>query len=235
MASREKFKVYEGVFDKLTFKALYKLVPKYFDKLLGPISTGKEANVYLAEKGDELVALKIYRVIARLYKGINKYVKDDPRFKGVKSGSRELIFTWTKKEYKNLLRASSAGVRVPKAIGFNKNVLVMEFIGSDSRAAPLAKHASPSHPKDWCNTIYGWIKNMWTKKQMVHGDLSEWNILNHEGKPVIIDISQAVVKKHPLSIKLLKRDVNNITKWFKKLGVDDKSLKKWLKQVIRNV
>jgi len=233
MASRDKFKVYAGAFDNITFQALYKLYPKYFDKIMGPVSTGKEADVYLAEKGTGHVALKIYRILARMYKGLDVYIRDDPRFKSVRNNPRQLIYEWTKKEYKNLLRAESVGVRVPKAIAFKKNVLVMEFIGDKGVAAPLAKHCPPTNPKKWRDIIFKWIKLMWEQKKMVHGDLSEWNILNFNDKPVIIDISQAVLKKHPLSLKLLKRDVSTITKWFNKLGVIDESLIKWFKEVIK--
>ncbi|MBD3311944.1 serine protein kinase RIO [archaeon] len=233
--TREKFKVYEGVFDRITFKALYKLYPKYFDRLKGPISTGKEADVYLAEKDEHYVALKIYRILARMYKGFDVYIKDDPRFKSVRKNPRQLIFAWTKKEYKNLTRAAEAGVRVPEAFGFHKNILVMEFIGRGGAASPLAKHQPPEKPSQWRDLVYSWIKRMWEDKKMVHGDLSEWNILNHDEEPVFIDISQAVLKQHPLSLKLLKRDVNNMTRWFQKLGVADDSLKKWLEGVIKNV
>jgi len=231
MATREKFKVYAGAFDNITFQALYKLYPKYFDSLKGPVSTGKEADVYLAEKGKGYVALKIYRILARMYKGIDVYIRDDPRFKSVRNNPRQLIFEWTKKEYKNLMRAASAGVRVPEAIAFKKNVLVMEFIGDKGVAAPLAKHHPPVNPEKWRDIIYNWVKVLWDEKQMVHGDLSEWNILNNKEEPIMIDISQAVLKKHPLSLKLLKRDVDNITNWFNKLGVKDDSLKEWLKNV----
>jgi RIO kinase 1 len=233
--TREKFKVYEGVFDQITFKALYKLYSKYFDKLMGPVSTGKEADVYLAEWKKGHVALKIYRILARLYKGIDKYIRDDPRFGPIRKNPRKIIFEWTKKEYKNLLRARSAGVRVPEPIAFNKNVLVMEFIGTGTRAAPLARNKPPRNPKKWKELVYGYIMDMWEKKKMVHGDLSEWNLLNHKEEPVVIDISQAVLKDHPLSIKLLKRDVSNMTKWFTSLGVKDESLNEWLKEVIENL
>lgn len=233
MASREKFKVYEGVFDDITFKALYKLYPKHFDSLKGPISTGKEADVYLAEKGEGLVALKIYRILTRMYKGIDKYIRDDPRFKSVRNNPRQVIFEWTKKEFKNLARARSAGVSVPEPLAFNRNVLVMEFIGINGVAAPLAKHQPPNNPEQWRDLIFGWIKHLWEDKLMVHGDLSEWNILNNNGEPVIIDISQAVLKNHPLSIKLLRRDVNKMTAWFNSLGVKDESLIEWFNEVIK--
>ncbi len=232
MANREKFKVYEGVFDEITFRALFGLYGKYFDRLRGPINTGKEADVYLAEWGDKRVAIKIYRIFARLYKNIAFYIRDDPRFRAIGNKPTKVIFEWTKKEYKNLLRASSIGVRVPKAIAYNLNVLVMEFIGENDIAAPLAKYVPPKDPEAWKNKIYKWIIDMWEKKNMVHGDLSEWNILNFKEEPVIIDISQAVLKDHPLSLELLKRDVENITRWFNKLGVKDNTLKDWLSKII---
>jgi len=235
MVTREKFKVYEGVFDDNTLTALQKLYPRYFDKLAGPISTGKEADVYLAEKGTGRVALKIYRILTRMYKGIDVYIRDDPRFKSVGRNPREVIYNWTKKEFKNLSRAASIGVRVPEPIAFNKNVLVMEFIGHGDKAAPIAKHAPPKRPVAWYNIISDWVTRMWDEKQMVHGDLSEWNILNFDEEPVIIDISQAVLKQHPLSLKLLKRDVDNINNWFNKLGVKNDSLSQWLTEVIKNV
>ena len=235
MASRDKFKVYEGVFDNLTFKTLYSLRGKCFDKLLGPVSTGKEADVYLAENGKSFVALKIYRIRARLYKSIDIYIRDDPRFKAVRNNSKEIIYEWTKKEFRNLLRAENAGVRVPHPIKFLNNVLVMEFIGKDNKAAPLARNAPPENPEKWKSLIFKWIKDLWEKGGMVHGDLSEWNILNYDEEPVIIDISQGVLKSHPLSIKLLRRDVNNITRWFNKLGCGDNSLINWLDGVLKNV
>ncbi|MFA5405786.1 MAG: serine protein kinase RIO [Candidatus Nanoarchaeia archaeon] len=235
MVTREKFKVFEGVFDNNTLNALQKLCPKYFSRLSSPISTGKEADVYLAEKSDGYVALKIYRILARMYKGLDVYIRDDPRFKSVGRNPREVIYNWTKKEFKNLSRAASIGVRVPEPITFNKNVLVMEFIGHGDKASPLARNALPSNPRKWFKLISGWVMNMWDDKQMVHGDLSEWNIINHDDKPVIIDISQAVLKQHPLSLKLLKRDVYNINNWFSKQGVKVDSLNNWLDEVIKNV
>ncbi len=232
--NREKFKVFEGVFDNLTINALEKLSKKYFDELIGPISTGKEANVYLASSGDGWVAVKIYRILARLYKGFDIYIRNDPRFKGISNNPRQLIYAWTKKEFKNLLRARNAGVRVPLAIGFFRNVLVMEFIGVNGVAAPTAKELPPSNPFEWRDKLFDYIKRLWINKGMVHGDLSAWNILNFNEEPVIIDISQAVLKSHPLSIKLLKRDINNITNWLKKLGVNDNSLIEWFNEVSRN-
>ncbi len=63
----------------------------------------------------------------------------------------------------------------------------------------------------------GVIERLWKRGDMVHGDLSEYNILLHDG-PVVIDWSQATVKRNRMSLELLRRDINNITNYFRKKG-----------------
>ncbi len=231
MKPREEWKVEQGVFDKTTLSALYKLYAKHFDRLRFVIATGKEADVYLAEKGEGKVAIKLYRMVARAYKDIYKYINGDPRFDHVRNRPRDVIFAWAKKEYKNLERASKVGVRVPKPIAVEKNALVMEFIGENDIPAPTANKLPPKNPIAWRREVYKWVRNLWNKANLVHGDLNKFNLINYNEKPVLIDISQAVLKEHPLSMKLLERDVRIISNWFNKLGVDDKSLIKWYERV----
>jgi RIO kinase 1 len=230
--TREEWKVEQGVFDNTTIDALYRLYPKYFDRLRFVISTGKEADVYLAEKGEGKVAIKMYRMKARLYRDIYKYIHGDPRFEHVKNRMRDVIFAWARKEFKNLERARKAGLRVPKPITVEKNALVMEFIGKNDMPAPTANKLPPKDPITWRKTVYKWVRDLWNKANLVHGDLNKFNLMNYEEKPVVIDISQAVLKEHPLSKELLERDVRIISNWFNKLGADDGSLKKWYKKVI---
>lgn len=231
MKPREDWKVEQGVFDNMTRNALYKLYPKYFDRLRFCISTGKEADVYLAEKGDDKVAIKLYRVVVRAYRDIYKYIHGDPRFDGVRNRMRDVIFAWAKKEYKNLERAGEVGVRVPKPIAVEKNALVMEFIGEGDMPAPTANKLPPSDPVAWREKVYKWVMDLWDKGGLVHGDLNKFNIMNFNEEPVIIDISQAVLKIHPLSRALLERDVRIVSNWFRKLGADDGSLTKWFKEL----
>lgn len=228
MIDRERFKVYGGFLDQTTINALNRLYGKYFDALLGPISTGKEADVLKAEMHDKFIAVKIYRFRATTFDNISDYIIGDPRFENVRKNKRSIIFTWTKKEYSNLLRMQKAGVRVPEPIAFKDNILLMEFIGSKEGVPALtAKQNPPSNPEKWKDKIYAWVKDLYEKQKMIHADLSEYNILNHNGNPVIIDVGQAVLKEHPKSMVFLKHDVLTITKWFNKLGVKDDSLVEW--------
>jgi len=231
MKISERFKVYKEVFDETTLLALYKIVNKgYFDVLEGVISTGKEANVYKAKSKDGFVALKIYRIETSDFKNMWKYINGDRRFEHVKMRRRDIVFTWAKKEFSNLSIAIEAKVRAPKPIFLFKNVLVMEFIGENGDACAYAKIARPKNPKKWYGLIVNYVKKMY-KKDLIHGDISEYNILNQHERPVLIDFSQGVPRDHPLANELLLRDIQKITSWFRKLGIKVKSEKEFYKEV----
>jgi len=219
----DEFKVVEGVIDPPTLKTLYKLLNRgTLSALHGAISTGKEANVYRGEDADgKSVAVKIYRVSTAETDFMLEYIIGDPRFKNVKRRSRSLIPQWATKEYKNLIRYHEAGIRVPKPIDIERNVLVMEFIGDTKTnlPAPMLKNIEIPSPVKTFNEIIRMIENGYTKAGLVHADLSEYNILWLR-KPVFIDVSQAVLTTHEYAKKYLFRDIQNITNYFTKLGVD---------------
>ena len=219
----DEFKVVEGVIDPPTLKILYKLLNRGKLKALhGAISTGKEANVYLGfDSEDTPVAVKIYRVSTAETDFMMEYIIGDPRFKKVKKKSRSLIPQWAMKEFKNLKRYHEAGVRVPRPIDIERNVLIMEFIGNikQSIAAPLLKQVEVPSPVDTFNEILTMIETGYTKAGLVHADLSEFNILWADG-PVFIDVSQAVLVTHDYAKKYLLRDIQNIITFFKKLDVE---------------
>ncbi len=219
----DEFKVVEGVIDPPTLKTLYKLLNRGTIRALhGVISTGKEANVYRGENTDgKPVAVKIYRVSTAETDFMLEYIIGDPRFKRVKRRSRSLIPQWATKEYKNLTRYYEAGIRVPKPLDLERNVLVMEFIGNTKRnlPAPLLKNVKIPSPVRTFNEIIRMIENGYTKAGLVHADLSEYNILWLR-RPVFIDVSQSVLIGHDYAEKYLFRDIQNITTYFTKLGVD---------------
>ena len=145
---REEFKTRHGVFDEFTNRTIFKLMSQgHFDGLIGPISLGKEAVVFQAQKQDEKVAVKLYRLETCDFNRMYDYLKYDPRFK-VKRGKRNIIFIWAQREYRNLLKARDAGVFAPKPIVILNNALVMEFIGNEN-AAPKIKDSDIVNPKEF--------------------------------------------------------------------------------------
>ena len=85
------------------------------------------------------------------------------------------------------------------------------------------KDTLPDNPEETFNTLTNYMKTMYQEVDLIHADLSEYNILVHESKPIIIDVGQAVLKNHPMADEFLERDVANITRFFNKLGVSSNS------------
>jgi len=222
LKSVEDKRVGSEVFDRITLQTLYKLANQgYIHLLNGAISTGKEANVFKADEGGNLVAVKIYRVTTSDFKKMQYYIQGDPRFNVRSNSKRQLINNWVLKEFKNLNRAYDAGVRVPKPIIAKNNILVMEFIGDENGTpARLMRQVKISNPEYVANKILDYVKKLYNDAKIVHGDLSAFNILIEDDEPVIIDLSQGLVVDHPLARELLNRDIDNLVKDFKKMGMD---------------
>ncbi|KYK32083.1 MAG: hypothetical protein AYK22_00560 [Thermoplasmatales archaeon SG8-52-3] len=214
-------KTQDEVFDKSTLNTFEKLISdRVIDILDFPISTGKEGNVFRAVTPEKkLVAIKVYRVTTLTFKHISSYIIGDPRFKSLSKNRRDIIYTWTKKEYKNLQRANEIKINVPKPIKTINNVLVMEYLGSANMAAPLMKDVKLKDPKKIFNIIIESISKMYKKADLVHGDISAYNVLMHKNKPYIIDFGQGVLTEHPNSKEFLRRDIHNIVSYFKKLNI----------------
>ncbi|MBW3002103.1 serine protein kinase RIO [Candidatus Woesearchaeota archaeon] len=220
--TREKFKTLKNVFDSFTERNLFKLISQgYFDGLESPIFIGKEANVFTALKGRKRVVVKIYRLQTCDFNRMYDYIKFDPRFPNVKKQRRKTVFAWAQREYRNLLKAREAGVRVPTPITCLYNILVMEYIGDEEPALKI-KDDLPKNKKKFFDTVILGIRKLY-KAGLVHADLSHFNILNYKEKPVFIDMSQATPLEDPNAITYLERDINNICNFFKKRGVKAES------------
>ncbi len=218
--SVEDRRVGSEIFDKQTLETLYKLANQgYINILNGAISTGKEANVLKGVIDDSYVAVKIYRIATSDFKKMQYYIQGDPRFNIRSNNKRKLITSWVNKEFRNLKRALEAGVNVPKPIVALNNVLILEFIGSsDGNPSQTVKNQKPKDVDDFLNKLLLEMKKFINEANLIHGDLSTFNILNHNENPVIIDVSQSVVRDHPIANELLVRDVKNVYGEFKKLG-----------------
>ena len=216
-------KVSSEIFDKATLQVLYKLANQgHLDVLNGAISTGKEANVLKGIKDDgSIVAVKIYRIATSDFKKMQYYIAGDPRFNVRSSNKRQLINNWVNKEFRNLTRLKDAGVYVPEAITSLSNVLIIEFIGDEEgNPAPTVKNLPPQDPNDFYEKLVDQMDKFINKANLIHGDLSTYNILNYDEEPVIIDVSQSVVRDHIIANELLERDIKNISFEFSKMGVD---------------
>ncbi len=223
----DDIKVRDDVFDTRTLMNLYYLSKKgYVEALGGSISRGKEANIFYAlGRGGKQLALKIYRVAASDFKAMQDYIIGDPRFRSVKGNKRSLVNAWTRKEYRNLLRAEEAGVRVPHPYTARENILVMDLVGVDGTAAPLLREVDLD--KEEAERVYrkimDYIVQLYKNAGLVHADLSEFNIL-YDGEPVLIDMGQAVTLDHPNAMEFLKRDISNLVRYFRErygIGSED--------------
>jgi len=222
----ELFEVVEEVFDFQTLMALYKLLNAGVVKVVhGAVASGKEARIYWAEAPDgKDIALKIYLVqTAEFRRGRRVYIEGDPRFREVRGDIRKLVELWCSKEYRNLVRAYEAGVRVPRPIARRGNVLVMEFISNPEqrgRPAPLLREVSLEDPEKAFEIVKRYIELLYTRAKLVHADLSEYNIMVRGDELVLIDFGSAVDVNHPMAEEFLYRDVRNVFAYFSKLGVE---------------
>ena len=210
------------VFDRQTLMVLYDYMTRgKIDVIHYPVSTGKEGNVFYATDADgEGVAVKIFRTSTSTFKSVSKYIEGDPRFKGLTGNRRKIIYAWTNKEFRNLDRYCEAGIPVPEPIAFRKNVLLMEYIGDESGPAPQLKDVQLDDPTAMYDDVVSFIIDGYRDAHLVHGDLSEYNILVWDGEPILIDCGQAMTADHFNAKEFLMRDINNINRFFKNRGAD---------------
>ncbi|VVA21735.1 PREDICTED: serine/threonine-kinase [Prunus dulcis] len=215
----------EQAIDPRTRMVLFKMLNSgTFHDINGCISTGKEANVYHATKSDgQEMAIKIYKTSILIFKDRDRYVQGDYRFRHgyCKNNPRKMVRTWAEKEMRNLKRLREDGIRCPAIVSLKLHVLVMEFIGKSGWAAPRLKDAALSLDKlreGYIEMIIA-MRMMYQKSKLVHGDLSEYNILYFEGHLYIIDVSQSVELDHPHALDFLREDCVHVSDFFKKNGV----------------
>ena len=217
---KEEFKTWGDVFDQFTQRTVYKLIKQgHFEGLESPISIGKESNVFSAIKKDGTrLMVKIYRLETCDFNRMYDYIKDDSRFDRLKKGKRNIIFTWVQREYRNLMKAREANISVPTPITFSNNVLVLEYVGDNGVFAPKLKDEIPKNPKVFFEKIISNIHKLY-KAGLVHADLSAFNILNYNEKPVFIDFSQCTTLESSRAKEYLERDIRNVCIFFRKIGL----------------
>ncbi|TBV12369.1 PA4780 family RIO1-like protein kinase [Stutzerimonas kirkiae] len=197
------------------------------DEVLRPLMSGKEAAVYVVRCGDELRCAKVYKEAnKRSFRQAVKYQEGrkvrnsrDARamLKGSRHGRKEQEDSWQNAEVAALFRLADAGVRVPKPYDFLDGVLLMEMIaGEDGDAAPRLNDVDlhPDDAREFHAFMIGEIVKMLCAG-LVHGDLSEFNVLLDPDGPVIIDLPQAVdAAGNNHAFEMLERDVGNMSAYF---------------------
>ncbi|XP_071347740.1 serine/threonine-protein kinase RIO1 [Trachinotus anak] len=215
----------EQVLDPRTRMILFKMLSRgVICEINGCISTGKEANVYHAStSAGESRAIKIYKTSILLFKDRDKYVSGEFRFRHgyCKGNPRKMVRTWAEKEMRNLIRLQTAGILSPEPLLLRSHVLLMSFIGKDNMPAPLLKNASLSESKarELYLQVLQNMRKMFQDARLVHADLSEFNMLYHNGDAYIIDVSQSVEHDHPHALEFLRKDCSNVNEFFVKHGV----------------
>ncbi|KAL2134405.1 hypothetical protein VTI74DRAFT_244 [Chaetomium olivicolor] len=226
----------ELVLDQRTRMILLQMINRgIVSEVHGAISTGKEANVYGAvlypEDGGEPIqrAIKIYKTAILVFKDRERYITGEHRFKAGadKGNSRKMVQLWAEKEFRNLRRLHDAGIACPEPLVLKLHVLVMDFLG-DKRgyAYPRlrdARLAGEDVDEQW-QALYvqllGIMRRLFQVCNLVHADLSEYNILYHDGRLHIIDVSQSVGQDHPRALEFLRMDIKNMGDFFRRKGVD---------------
>ena len=212
-------KVINEVLDKSTIMTLYDLIKSQIISYInGTVSAGKESVLFWAvDENKKDVALKVYLVSTSNFKKRSPYILGDPRFSRIKKGTRNLINLWAKKEFTNLKQCFDCGIPVAKPLAVSKNVLVMEFVGTNG--VPCKTLNESEVDEDDYHFAVDLIKKLYHKAKLVHGDFSEFNIFKTKTGLILFDLGSAVDLKHPNSEYFLKRDINNISKFFAKRGL----------------
>ncbi|KAI9831649.1 MAG: protein kinase rio1 [Phylliscum demangeonii] len=229
----------EQVLDPRTRMILLQLINKgVVSEINGCVSTGKEANVYHAitmasETGGAPTtfhrAIKVYKTSILVFKDRDRYMTGDNRFRQGyhKSNPRAMVKLWAEKEMRNLKRLWAAGIPCPEPISLRLHVLVMAFLG-DKRGWPAPRlrdvQLDGAEAEVKWRSLYrqllGYMRIMYQTCRLVHADLSEYNLLFHQDKLWVIDVSQSVEHDHPRSLEFLRMDLKNVSDFFRKQGVD---------------
>ncbi len=197
------------------------------DSVLRQLMSGKEATVYVVQCGDAVRCAKVYKEASKrsfkqavLYNEGRK-VRNGRRArameKGSKFGREQQEEVWQNAEVEALYKLADAGVRVPQPYGCFEGVLLMDLITDEEGfAAPRLNDVSMSEEQALEDhlEIMNYIVRM-LDVGIIHGDLSEFNVLVDEWGPVIIDLPQAVdAAANNNAKRMLLRDVNNMTSYY---------------------
>lgn len=208
------------------------LIAYKIEKLNGVIGHGKESTVLHATGCDhednpgQEVAIKIFDFETNIsFKSRDTYTKSKcPSYKFDKLKSKKSSLNkWAERGFKNLKLLRSANIDCPEAISLKKHVLVMTFLGSNAKPSPQLKNADLT--EDQLRRSYEQVidimERMYRQCDLIHGDLSGYNLIWHNEKVYVIDVSQSMFTSHPNANAFLYRDCKNILDFYRKSGLTD--------------
>jgi RIO kinase 1 len=197
------------------------------DEVLGQVKSGKEADVFIVRSGDDIRCAKVYKdANNRSFRQAAQY-QEGRQVKGSRTaramakrtgyGQKQAETSWMTAEVAALNVLSTAGLRVPQPFGLYEGVLIMELIvGVDGNVAPRLDDLvlTSDQAIDYHEDLIGQVVRMLCAG-LIHGDLSEFNVLVDHRGPVIIDLPQAVNAANNNSAAMLfMRDVDNLARFF---------------------
>ncbi len=194
------------------------------DAVLRPLKSGKEAAVYVVRTGDQIRCAKVYKDMAQRSFQQRVQYQEGRKVRGSRAaraigkaskyGRKQQETAWKNTEVDALYQLRDAGVRVPEPYGYFHGVLVMQLVvDADGHSAPRLGEVELSHAQacDFHRCLIRQVVNMLCVG-LIHGDLSEYNVLVGPDGPVIIDFPQVVsAAGNNASRSMLLRDVNNLT------------------------
>ncbi|MCK6439928.1 MAG: serine protein kinase RIO [Planctomycetes bacterium] len=199
------------------------------------LTSGKEATAYVCRAGRKLggglVAAKVYKNHRhRSFKndGVYQMGRNIPGGSLRKAielrndvGREAQATLWVSAEFDTINKLMNAGADVPRLLGQSGRVILMEYIGDMAGAAP--KLGDVRLEREEAVRLFNdvvWNIETMLRNDVIHGDLSPFNILYHKGRAVIIDFPQAVDPRfNTMARELLRRDIENICRYFTRMGV----------------
>lgn len=199
----------------------------FIDEVIRQLMSGKEASVYVVRCGEEIRCAKVYKEAnKRSFRQSTDYtegrkVKNSRRArameKGTRYGRKAQEESWQSAEVDALYRLAAAGVRVPKPYHFHEGVLLMDLVtDSNGNAAPRLNDLvlTAELSREYHRILITQVVRMLCAG-IIHGDLSEYNVLVDSTGPVIIDLPQAIdAAANNQACKMLLRDVENLANYF---------------------
>ncbi len=193
------------------------------DEVVRSLKSGKEATVYVVRSGPHLRCAKVYRDMAQRSFQKRAQYQEGRKVRGSREtramnrgtgfGRREQEHEWKNAEVDALYRLAAADVRVPRPFGYFNDVLIMELV-TDAEGHPAPRLGEVELTADTAREYHGFLMRQVARMLslgLIHGDLSEFNILLAPGGPVMIDLPQVVnASGNNAAFAMLERDVNNL-------------------------